>query len=106
MREKLIKLIESCDADFEKTCPQYLKVDKDCATCEYDEMLGCNYSKRQADYLLENGVVVKERGKWANAYSSGTHLYRCTECGEYIEAIWTGGYDFKYCPNCGAKMEW
>ena len=62
------------------------------------------YPDKFADYLLENGVVVKERGKWANAYSSGTHLYRCTECGEYIEAIWTGGYDFKYCQNCGAKM--
>lgn len=46
-----------------------------------------------------------DNGKWANAYKSGTHFYRCTECGEYIEAIWTGGYDFKYCPNCGAKME-
>lgn len=50
-------------------------------------------------------VAEVKHGKWANAYSSGTNLYRCTECGEYIEAIWTGGYDFKYCPNCGAKME-
>lgn len=57
------------------------------------------------DYLLENGVVVKECGKWANAYSSGAHLYRCIECGEYIEAIWAGGYNFKYCPNCGVRMD-
>lgn len=58
-----------------------------------------------ADYLLNNGVAVENQGKWANAYSSGEHFYRCTECGKYIEAIWTGGYDFKYCPNCGVKME-
>lgn len=86
MREKLIELLKEI---YPKT--------------RYIPMEECR--EKTADYLIQNGVVIIQRGKWANSYSSGTHLYRCTECGEYIEAIWTGGYDFKYCPNCGARMD-
>lgn len=78
---------------------------------EHNTSYGVQFGGRAKDFAqltddIPNADVVEVKyGKWANAYSSGTHLYRCTECGEYIEAIWTGGYDFKYCPNCGAKME-
>ena len=45
-------------------------------------------------------------GKWIDEgqYAEGhnEHAYRCSECGEHYI-----GYvgEFKYCPNCGAKME-
>jgi len=44
------------------------------------------------------------RGKWINTYIQGIHHYRCTNCGEYIEAIWTANFDYNFCPNCGADM--
>lgn len=46
-----------------------------------------------------------KHGKWTDAYISGVHHYRCTNCGEYIEAIWTANFDYNFCPNCGAKMD-
>lgn len=49
-------------------------------------------------------VVEVKHGKWTDAYISGVHHYRCTNCGEYIEAIWTANFDYNYCPNCGARM--
>lgn len=45
-------------------------------------------------------------GKWIDygQYAEGhnEHAYRCSECDEHYI-----GYvgEFKYCPNCGAKME-
>lgn len=44
-------------------------------------------------------------GSWVNAYISGIHHYRCTECGEYIEATWTANFEYNFCPNCGARMD-
>jgi len=44
------------------------------------------------------------RGKWINTYIQGVHHYRCTNCGEYIEAIWMANFDYNFCPNCGADM--
>lgn len=31
--------------------------------------------------------------------------YRCTACGEYIEATWMANFDYHFCPNCGAQMD-
>lgn len=44
-------------------------------------------------------------GRWISADISGVPYYRCSACGEYIEAVWTANFDYKYCPNCGAKMD-
>lgn len=49
-------------------------------------------------------VTEVKHGGWVDAYISGVHHYRCTNCGEYIEAIWTANFDYSYCPNCGALM--
>jgi len=37
----------------------------------------------------------------------GEQHYKCTSCGYYINfSQWGELYtEFKYCPNCGAKME-
>ncbi len=43
-------------------------------------------------------------GRWIRANISGVPHYRCSACSEYIEAVWTANFSYKYCPNCGAKM--
>lgn len=57
-REKLIELLRKCDKDFEKTCPQNSNQIMDCAKCKYSNGDECDYIARQADYLLQNNVVV------------------------------------------------
>lgn len=44
-------------------------------------------------------------GKWADAYMSNVKYHRCTGCGEYVEDVCFGAFVYKYCPNCGARME-
>lgn len=43
-------------------------------------------------------------GKWINAHINGVRHLRCSSCGEYTELMWHANFDYKYCPNCGAKM--
>ena len=52
---------------------------------------------------VENALDVPERnvGKWEKY---GEDMQVCSACHKYW--IWASDrYDFKYCPNCGAKME-
>lgn len=44
-------------------------------------------------------------GRWINAHISGVHHYRCSKCGEYMEATWFANFEYKFCPNCGSRME-
>lgn len=53
--------------------------------------------------LIEYAPVVQ--GKWINAYIGGVHHYRCSECGEYTEAVWHANFVYNFCPNCGARMD-
>ena len=49
-----------------------------------------------ADYLLDNGVVVREKGEWIWDKKFGD--YKCSIC---------GGYDITmpaFCRTCGADM--
>lgn len=61
-----------------------------------------------ADYLLDNGVTVREQGEWKHGYKNGEYGIWCSKCGtgwpeslnyEVIAAC----HDF--CPNCGAPMK-
>ncbi len=69
-----------------------------CRSCGVDDALS-----DIEDYPAAN-VKLVVRGKWINTYMQGVHHYRCTNCGEYIEAIWTANFDYNFCPNCGADM--
>lgn len=65
-----------------------------------------------ADYLLANGVVVRERGEWErysddkfSGYDADgklkyrkVYIYECPRCGENTAA------KRNFCPNCGADM--
>lgn len=58
-------------------------------------------ARKQAEYvadrLLANGVIVQKEGRWKGA---GMGDYYCSLCCE----TYTGGNEYKFCPNCGAKM--
>ena len=60
-----------------------------------------------ADWLIANGVVVREKGEWDTVFyerngtlSSYSHL--CPKCKYFYRDIRFKGHDF--CPNCGAYM--
>ena len=98
VREKLVELLSPTSLDFEQAA--YL-----------------------ADYLVKNGVTVKECGEWVHpkgyAVSNG---FLCSKCGHKEASYYPinprpGGVciadengnfyyppKFNYCPNCGAKM--
>ena len=58
-----------------------------------------------ADYLLDSGITVQEHGYWENANGRPkTYIRKCSVCGK--EAYFCGrGCSYKFCPNCGAKMD-
>lgn len=49
-----------------------------------------------ADYLLANDVTLVKHGKWK---CRAKHLGECSECAEVVATR------YKYCPNCGARMD-
>jgi hypothetical protein len=48
-----------------------------------------------ASNLLANDVIVQAHGHWID----GITLEKCSLCGK------KGFPDWRYCPNCGAKMD-
>lgn len=63
--------------------------------------------------LIQDGIIQlpsaqseRKEGIWINAYISGVHHLRCSECGTYIEAtFFANDYDVNFCPKCGEKMK-
>ena len=56
-----------------------------------------------ADYLLDNGVVVREKGEWervipTKSAAKWSNKVACSVChrGAYVR--------YNFCPNCGADM--
>ena len=49
-----------------------------------------------ADYLLDNGVVVREKGEWRKAKDGYTRCSVCNSRGSAVKA--------HYCHHCGADM--
>lgn len=54
-----------------------------------------------ADHLISEGVTVRERGRWVDAY--GIRKSKCASCGVAFDRVMDA--DCYYCPNCGAKMD-
>ena len=76
--------------------------------CEKSEML-VGFSRDNPAYcgmfLNSADVAPVRHGRWMNANSRPkTYWRRCTACGglAYFCGI---GCSYKYCPNCGAKMD-
>ncbi len=87
-REKLAKLIGEAVIRSITICGNG---NMECPDCPGYGSRNCHDLIR-ADYLIANGVTVREPGRWIDGM-------RCSECGQ---VDWTKP---NYCPNCGAKME-
>lgn len=61
-----------------------------------------------ADYLLANGVVVREKGEWDDTgrflFADGSLAIRCNLCGAALHQDEWDKYNWHFCPNCGADM--
>lgn len=53
-------------------------------------------AEKFADYLLANDVTLVKHGIWK---CRAMMLGECSECGEVVATL------YKYCPNCGARMD-
>lgn len=84
-RDKLIKLFEDID------CPAHWLFPNNA------EML------KLADYLVTNGVTVREPGRWISRKHDDVGgwyiLLHCDKCDQ------KSAKPLNFCPNCGARME-
>ena len=60
-------------------------------------VLKCSHSGRE---LPTADVVPEIHGSWRNSGVPDSMLSACSVCG-----FGCGAYSFRYCPNCGAKMD-
>lgn len=76
------------------------------STVEENEQLSKDLAKTaDCEYCKHNCPTAVKYEKWADAYMSNVKYHRCTGCGEYVEDVCFGAFVYKYCPNCGARME-
>ena len=58
---------------------------------------------RALDELPAVDAVPVVHGRWVSDESDV--LFHCSECEAQIESSWNYEESWKYCPNCGAKMD-
>ena len=69
-----------------------------------------------ADYLIANGVIVQEQGRWEecdwvdyDGHSECVHYPQkgcvCTNCRNAFKKEFINNPRVNHCPHCGAKME-
>lgn len=76
MRDRLIELLREAKEHPEKTCPRWEL--PTCTGCDYNKGDECDREARQADFLLENGVIVKPEsgiGELSDGYHTFNELY-------------------------------
>lgn len=56
-------------------------------------------NERIAEHLVDNGVTIRERGKWQ--YHSFLKA-KCSQCG--IKRNWMKERWYDFCPRCGSDM--
>ena len=94
-RDRVIAALENCtDADKCKDCPW--------APCEEFDYPHSHYPDDLIKKALELLKAEPKRGRWVPEEAVDGHWHwRCSECGR---ATRIQPRQFKYCPNCGAKM--
>lgn len=104
MREKLIELLYHSGDECDQLCrtPQ-----KGCHVCEYVECGAKCINVMEADYLIANGVLIREKGEWIPASNKpNTHIgMKCSRCHARItySEFYNGNHN--YCHKCGADMK-
>ena len=75
-----------------------------------------SYAKQiemEADILIANGVVIREKGRWLSwqglpIYNDeDRHIFVCSKCKnelEFEEPVTLEDFPSDFCPNCGADM--
>lgn len=97
-REKLIALYKEwweAPFDDEEECKNCTKDISNCNECLYGKF---------ADYLISNGVVVRDKGEWIDRSPYMGHY--CSRCGRITgnAILYDGTLISKFCDNCGADM--
>ena len=83
---------------------------RDCKSCPYwgtgnNEMSACRQLAREAYALLKEQEPVKPKtGHWIESKCLDDCFWVCSECDFPSEAL-AAPKLYKYCPNCGIKME-
>lgn len=97
-REKLIELLREGDCN-----PITVE---DCHACKYCGEEDCSY-KGQADNLIANNVVIREKGEWEIRRDNYDNEFMwCHFCQSEFYDGDNDTVDQKpnFCPNCGADM--
>ena len=77
----------------------------DCSKCIHSEVCANRYAndgcEGSCEYYLQD---IRTQGEWYYNCQNGWH---CSICQETVKDMPTvnGKADFKFCPNCGAKMK-
>lgn len=58
------------------------------------------YEQGRLDKAVESG----QRGRWERLNVDDENIISCSVCG-FADSIEFGERPYKYCPNCGAKMD-
>lgn len=66
-----------------------------------EECKGMNWMKQRAILAIENLPTAEKVGKWIGS-GDFDEYYRCSECRKGETQF--GGL-YRYCPNCGARMD-
>ena len=100
MREKLIELLYEAKGIGIQHC-----VKTSCKKCEFIGTNKC-VSTMEVNYLIANGVTVREKGEWRLLDECSNAGVYCSVCHKkvYKEHYANVRPKSKYCPNCGADM--
>lgn len=56
--------------------------------------------------VKQESIAKKNQGEWTYAYIGDPEVAMCSRCGYKIDRTEISDFDeYKFCPNCGAKME-
>lgn len=96
--EEIAKILNECCNEYDE---QGKHIRNKCYECEEwsdDNHCCCSYNRKEAEALYNAGYRKQKEGRWKGA---GLGDYYCSLCC----STYSGGDDYNYCPNCGAKME-
>ena len=75
----------------------------------YGTYLGLKYSKSLVETAETADVEEVKRGKM-NMYKprrmNRNATYKCSVCGKLCSSYYNDVGEWKFCPHCGAKMDW
>ena len=113
MRDRLIELLTEIRNNPRATCPRHNNTP--CEGCKYDFGDDCDVVGRVVDFIIAGVEIAQAHGEWLeeNRRPKSTQFI-CSACGGKAYAPQATNTKnnsvkkhcpYKYCPNCGAKME-